>query len=77
MVPIICDVCHKTFTEKKSLTRHMKQVHEKSTNHTCPQCSTVFTRNEHLSRHLSICNGEQPSTSNTQTEVYNRLYNIY
>ena len=50
---IICDTCHKIFTNKFSLNRHVKTMHEKKEDFTCMKCQKNFK--EMLKRHQQKC----------------------
>ena len=50
-----CTECHKAFTKKRSLTRHLLQVHDKGRTakpvFACTHCKKTFDRNSDLKRH--------------------------
>ena len=52
---IICDICHKKFTNKFSLNRHVKTIHEKKEDFTCMKCQKNFKEMHHLKRHQQKC----------------------
>ena len=58
-----CDVCQKSFTSRRNMLQHIREIHDKNTKHTCKQCSRVFFRKSNLTRHLKACKGKQPSSS--------------
>ena len=58
-----CDVCQKSFASRSSMLEHVREIHDKITQHSCMQCSRVFSKKSNLTRHLKTCKGEQPSSS--------------
>ena len=52
---IICDICHKKFTNKFSLNRHVKTIHEKKEEFACMKCQKNFKEMHHLKRHQQKC----------------------
>ena len=48
----VCPICESTFKWKKSLKRHMKEVHSSSKEFECPSCAKPFSRQETLDRHV-------------------------
>ena len=52
---IICDICPKQFTNKFSLNRHVKTIHEKKENFTCTKCQKKFKEVHLLTRHQQKC----------------------
>ena len=52
---IICDICHKKFTNKFSLNRHVKTIHEKKEDFACMKCQKNFKEMHHLKRHQQKC----------------------
>ena len=41
---IICDICHKKFTNKFTLNRHVKTIHEKKEDFACMKCQKTSRR---------------------------------
>ena len=58
-----CEVCQKSFVSRSNMLLHVREIHDKSSQHTCTQCSRVFSKKTNLTRHLKTCKGEQPSSS--------------
>ncbi|XP_064463841.1 zinc finger protein 596-like [Ornithodoros turicata] len=52
--PYVCSVCCKGFTEKRSLDRHCKAVHEDLRKYTCSLCGSAFKRRQHLQYHERV-----------------------
>ena len=52
---IICDICHKKFTNKFSLNRPVKTIHEKKEDFICMKCQKNFKEMHHLKRHQQKC----------------------
>ena len=46
-----CVICHKMYSHKNNLKRHIKSVHENIRHH-CQWCAGVFKRKEYLTRHI-------------------------
>ena len=57
-----CEVCQKSFVSRSNMLLHVREIHDKSTQHTCTQCSRLFSKKTNLTRHLKTCKGEQPSS---------------
>ena len=47
-----CATCKKVFSCQSSLSRHIKQVHDKIKNHKCPQCEWKFSTKSDVNRHV-------------------------
>ena len=45
-----CDICNKLFSNKSSLTKHIKSVHEKI-KFKCEICDKEFSQEDNLQRH--------------------------
>ena len=52
---IVCVICHKKFTNKFSLNRHVKTIHEKKEDFSCMKCLKNFKEMHHLKRHQQKC----------------------
>ncbi|CAK9291296.1 unnamed protein product [Gordionus sp. m RMFG-2023] len=48
-----CDTCDKLFTNRASLVRHFKSVHENHRAYACRICGRSFNQRPHLERHLA------------------------
>ena len=53
---IVCNLCNTTFTQKKSLYRHMRTVHGKESDNknVCSECNKTFKRKDILIRHKKM-----------------------
>ena len=50
-----CEQCTETFTEKRSLTRHNKDVHKDERIHKCQICQKQFSRKKNKELHQNNC----------------------
>ena len=50
-----CGHCPKNFTERRNLTRHVKDIHEKRKLYQCGICSKTFTRRQNKELHVKTC----------------------
>ena len=60
MMTYQCDYCDywgrtKTFTMKKNLYRHLRDIHLKERLHECSICHKKFARKQHKDLHLQRC----------------------
>lgn len=51
-----CDLCPRTFRNRKSLNRHVREIHEKMS-FRCMNCSKTFLRRHLIADHDLRCNG--------------------
>ena len=51
--PCTFDGCNKTFAQKQTMTRHVRQVHLGNRLHKCIICQVAFKRKPALKRHLN------------------------
>lgn len=56
--PYACNVCHKAFAHRQTLTRHAKLHEQISRNKQCSYCGKCFNRADDLRRHTRIHTGE-------------------
>ena len=56
-----CQVCHRSYSNKKSLNQHMK-IHDNSKGFKCDVCLKMFQSKSHLKRHYTTHTGEKPFT---------------
>ena len=49
-----CKFCHKEFSKKSKLNRHITETHLNVYAFTCTLCDKTFKRKSHLNRHLVI-----------------------
>ena len=47
-----CNYCEKTYTEKRTLKKHIKAVHEEILNHKCDLCDVTFEMPSGLQFHM-------------------------
>ena len=45
-----CDVCQKSFTSKKYMTKHIKNVHQSKT-YSCDECEKTFSTSWNMTNH--------------------------
>ena len=50
-----CGLCPKSFTKKKNLSQHHRQVHEEQKLHQCGICSKTFFRKMNKELHVKTC----------------------
>ena len=50
-----CEHCPKRFTERRSLTRYVKDIYEKRKLHRCAICSKTFARSQNKELHVKTC----------------------
>ena len=65
-----CEQCTKAFTEKRNLTRHINDVHEKQKIHECGICQKQFTRKRNKELHLKHCSGKRIPQATIQDRTY-------
>lgn len=53
-----CDQCEKSYTEPRSLRRHIESAHEK-VSFTCDQCNKQFSYKESLMKHIESVHSKQ------------------
>ena len=55
-----CVDCEFIFSSKYALSRHVKEVHNRRQEHTCPKCLKQFTQQSNLKQHMLIHLGLKP-----------------
>ena len=45
-----CDLCDKSFSDRRNLATHVYTVHEKHRDHKCNYCGKTFLRPHHLTK---------------------------
>ena len=43
-----CDVCQRSFASRSSMLKHVREIHDKLTQHTYMQCSRIFSKKSNL-----------------------------
>ena len=71
-----CEQCRKAFTEKRNLTQHIKDVHEKQKLHECEICQKQFTRKNNKELHLNSCSRKRNRQDTLQERTYKTANNL-
>ncbi|SCO37008.1 uncharacterized protein FFMR_04492 [Fusarium fujikuroi] len=67
-----CDICNKSFTTARSLTRH-KRTHTWDKPYKCDICGRSFTRAKGLKEHIKTHTGQKPHTCDVCGQSFARL----
>ncbi|XP_014279612.1 oocyte zinc finger protein XlCOF6 [Halyomorpha halys] len=59
-VPFTCKECDKTYSERKTLNRHIRIVHSSNEKFVCDQCGKTFKSSANLSLHYTLHTGSKP-----------------
>ncbi|CAH1404192.1 unnamed protein product [Nezara viridula] len=59
-VPFTCKECNKTYSERKTLNRHIRIVHSSNEKFVCDQCGKTFKSSSNLSLHYTLHTGSKP-----------------
>lgn len=51
----LCDFCGQTFGQRKTLYRHIREVHENNRRLSCGKCGRLFHRPSNLQEHEKRC----------------------
>ncbi|KAK7868426.1 hypothetical protein R5R35_005049 [Gryllus longicercus] len=70
-----CSVCHKPFTHKSHLERHMR-VHTGERPHECAICHKSFSQKSALYRHTRLHTGERPHVCTVCKKTFNEKGNL-
>ena len=71
-----CELCPKTFTEKKNLNWHNRQVHDGEKQHLCGICSRTFSRKTNKDLHLKTCSSKVNIGGEIQKKSYKTSSNL-
>ena len=72
---ITCNICHKSYTLKCTLNRHMRNVHKKEKRFSCDICHRSFSEKYILSQHVKqVHEGEKPLSCNVCHRSFSRKY---
>ena len=69
-----CETCNRTFPSKTCLNKHIKHVHEKSSNVICEKCNEQFSTSATLRSHLPRCKGKKIDQTEYICEKCSRVY---
>ena len=69
-----CDTCNRTFARKTYLNKHIKHVHEKSSNVICEKCNEQFSTSATLRSILPRCKGKKIDQTEYICEKCSRVY---
>ena len=61
---VTCVICHKMYTHKTNLKRHIKSAHENIRHH-CQWCPSIFKRREYMTRHIRTTHPEKMESSSS------------
>lgn len=64
--PYVCNVCHRAFAHRQTLTRHAKLHQKMSKNKQCSYCGKCFNRADDLRRHIRIHTGKKQNARRIQ-----------
>lgn len=72
-----CDICHKTFTQPQTLTRH-KKIHSRDSDpgKPCEYCSRTFLRSDDLRRHIRTHTNERPYVCDQCPRAYKQSFEL-
>lgn len=72
-----CDICHKTFTQPQTLTRH-KKIHSRDSEpgKPCEYCSRTFLRSDDLRRHIRTHTNERPYACDQCPRAYKQSFEL-
>uniref|UniRef100_A0A1Q3EZ25 Putative c2h2-type zn-finger protein n=1 Tax=Culex tarsalis TaxID=7177 RepID=A0A1Q3EZ25_CULTA len=72
-----CEICHKTFSQPQTLTRH-KKIHSKDSDpgKPCEYCNRTFLRSDDLRRHIRIHTNERPYACNQCPRAYKQSFEL-
>ncbi|XP_063850312.1 protein bric-a-brac 1-like isoform X3 [Scylla paramamosain] len=61
--PIVCDICHKTFTSRSNLNKH-KRVQHSGEEYVCPICRRTFRNRYYIKEHVLLCSTASQKKAN-------------
>ena len=71
-----CDICAKTFPEKKGLAYH-KRTHTGEKPYACGICKKTFRQNSHLTEHKRLHTREKPYSCDVCQKSYTRSSTLF
>lgn len=51
----MCSLCHKIFTHRNAVRRHVKEIHYRVKNFACQYCARLVARKTELRLHENVC----------------------
>lgn len=67
---LLCEFCSKSFTNRKSLSRHRMRTHEQPAKYTCPYCSKTMDDKYHYHGHVNSHLKSKPYSCTTCKNTY-------
>ena len=68
-----CSTCHKCFSKRRLLNRHIESVHEKKL-FECSACTKRFSRKDHLKLHITCVHDKDEGKKNLECSSCNKFF---